>query len=368
MPEGVQRYAYPARTLLPYADDIQPFAGTEVLKVAEPWFDLTTGHLQIGDGDTAQASLGRFVPFTDGATIWSTPGTATMGSASLTADTGLGGIGWKANSGWTNRYMSLTYAAGVLAPGLYVGDPTSDVAADVYLTRSASGVWTIGSSKIIVGDATAATHAVNRQTGDSRYVQVSGLSSLSVSDLAAPDADLIWPAPVFADGTAAHGSIQFGVNGGFGLGAQSLTLRGNSTDTYGRVGVVNLPGLYNPGFYLGPGGASDYDVSLTRTGAAAASLTGQLTLATGLTMADAKNIAVGATTGTKIGTATTQKLGLWGVTPVAQYSTAGTSSGFTAGSGTAVNDDSTFTGNTGSTAYRISDVVRALKLVGIMAA
>ena len=38
----------------------------------------------------------------------------------------------------------------------------------------------------------------------------------------------------------------------------------------------------------------------------------------GITMGDAKNIIVNATTGTKIGTATTQKIGLWNATPVVQ--------------------------------------------------
>lgn len=37
-----------------------------------------------------------------------------------------------------------------------------------------------------------------------------------------------------------------------------------------------------------------------------------------LTMAEGKNVAVGTTTGTKIGTGTTQKLGFWNVTPVVQ--------------------------------------------------
>lgn len=40
------------------------------------------------------------------------------------------------------------------------------------------------------------------------------------------------------------------------------------------------------------------------------------------TIADAQNVAVGATTGTKIGTATTQKLGFWNATPVAQPASA----------------------------------------------
>ncbi len=60
-------------------------------------------------------------------------------------------------------------------------------------------------------------------------------------------------------------------------------------------------------------------------------------------------------------------LGFFGVTAVVQPATTGTSTGFTAGAGTAVKDDSTFTGGTGSTAYRISDIVLALKQIGALA-
>ena len=87
-----------------------------------------------------------------------------------------------------------------------------------------------------------------------------------------------------------------------------------------------------------------------------------------LTFSDAVNVVVGTTTGTKIGTATTQKIGFYNATPVVQPATTGTATGFTAGSGTAVNDVSTFTGGTGSTAYRISDLVLALKNLGLLAA
>jgi hypothetical protein len=65
---------------------------------------------------------------------------------------------------------------------------------------------------------------------------------------------------------------------------------------------------------------------------------------------------------------TVAKIGHYGATPVVQPATTGTTTGFTAGAGTAVRDDSTFTGGTGATAYRISDVVLALKQLGLLAA
>lgn len=61
-------------------------------------------------------------------------------------------------------------------------------------------------------------------------------------------------------------------------------------------------------------------------------------------------------------------LALFGATPVDQPDTEGTVDGFTAGAGTAVKDDSTFTGDSGTAAYTIGDIVLALKNVGILAA
>ena len=76
---------------------------------------------------------------------------------------------------------------------------------------------------------------------------------------------------------------------------------------------------------------------------------------------------IGTGTGTKIGTATGQKIGFFNATPVVQQSGTGEGTGFTAGSGTTARDDSTFTGNVGSTAYRVNDIVKALKNLGILA-
>lgn len=66
-------------------------------------------------------------------------------------------------------------------------------------------------------------------------------------------------------------------------------------------------------------------------------------------------------------TASATKIGFFGVTPVAKPSTTGTTTGFSAGSGTTVVSGSTFTGNTGSTAYTVGDIVNALKRLGLLA-
>lgn len=89
---------------------------------------------------------------------------------------------------------------------------------------------------------------------------------------------------------------------------------------------------------------------------------------TALNLSDGINVVVGSSTGTKIGTATTQKISFFNSTPIAQPSSTGETTGFTAGAGTTVTDQSTFTGNVGSTAYRISDVVKHLKNLGLIAA
>ena len=93
-------------------------------------------------------------------------------------------------------------------------------------------------------------------------------------------------------------------------------------------------------------------------------VTGAATLTGGI--ADATNIPLGTTTGTQLGTAATQKLGLWAAPPVVQPSTTGTVTGFTAGASTATKVDSTYTGGLGSTAYTISDIVLALKQLGAL--
>lgn len=72
--------------------------------------------------------------------------------------------------------------------------------------------------------------------------------------------------------------------------------------------------------------------------------------------------------GTIIGDAADMPIAFHGSTAVVQYSGSSvTTTGFTAGSSVAVQSVSTFTGGTGSTAYTISDIVKALKQKGLIA-
>jgi hypothetical protein len=78
-------------------------------------------------------------------------------------------------------------------------------------------------------------------------------------------------------------------------------------------------------------------------------------------MSDGSNISVGSTNGTRIGTATTQKIGFYNKTPVVQPSP-GTEAAFVENAGgTAVNVDSTFGG------YTLQQVVQSLQNLGLLA-
>lgn len=73
------------------------------------------------------------------------------------------------------------------------------------------------------------------------------------------------------------------------------------------------------------------------------------------------NIVFGTTTGTKIGTATTQKIGLWNATPIIQPTTAIAAATFVANTSLIANDTATFDG------YTIGQIVKALRNIGILA-
>jgi len=159
------------------------------------------------------------------------------------------------------------------------------------------------------------------------------------------------------DGNAASSIVINGVHSGYGLDLNGGTF------TAGGIRFPNNAGI------VARNAAGGADLAVIKLNSSnEVEFTTIMRSAAGIRLSAAANVVLATATGTVIGTAANQLLGFWGAVAVAQYAAAGTAAGFTAGTGTAVNDASTFTGNTGSTAYRISDIVRALKLCGIMAA
>jgi len=98
------------------------------------------------------------------------------------------------------------------------------------------------------------------------------------------------------------------------------------------------------------------------------SFRGRLTLNDGATIntsnlifQDGRNIQVNTTTGTKIGTATTQKIAFWNKTPIIQPTTAYASSVLSSLGGTTITDTDTFDG------YTLKQIVAALRGIGLLA-
>lgn len=129
-----------------------------------------------------------------------------------------------------------------------------------------------------VGDATAATHAVNRQTGDARYAQLSGAA--------------------FTGAISGTSSTQTTFVAVGSAPAQSEAIRLDNTKW---IAARNSLGTA--------------DVNLIRNNGSTVEIAGANAAGIGITD---KPIVLGTTTGTQIGTAANQKLGCHGATPTVQ--------------------------------------------------
>jgi hypothetical protein len=82
----------------------------------------------------------------------------------------------------------------------------------------------------------------------------------------------------------------------------------------------------------------------------------------------AEQLSRGISDGTVLGQSATDKVSLWGVTPVVQPAGTGNTHTVAAGATTAVFTNTTFDGSTGTSAYTVGDIVLALKQAGILKA
>jgi hypothetical protein len=142
-----------------------------------------------------------------------------------------------------------------------------------------------------------------------------------------------------------------------GTNAQTLRVYGTFTDAsnYVRASLSSTSTAVTLAAQTAGTGADDIPLNLTAAG------TGTVKVNSNLEIADAKNIVLATGTGTKIGTATTQKLGFWDKTPVVQPTTGISGATFVADSGGSIHPSSTFDG------YTIAQVVAALRQLGILA-
>lgn len=140
------------------------------------------------------------------------------------------------------------------------------------------------------------------------------------------------PRPVHATTLSTAGAITLAEGNNIAVGTVTGTKIGTATSQ--KLGFFNATpiiqntsttdlrtGLINLGFFA-TGGASPLDLN-----------GGALTVGSE-TIADGGNIVVGTTTGTKIGTATTQKLGFYNATPVVQQTQGAITNNVTAGGST----------------------------------
>jgi hypothetical protein len=170
---------------------------------------------------------------------------------------------------------------------------------------------------------------------------------------------------ISSDGLGTRANRNFGI-----LSQAILYLGGNSTYAW-RITSAGLLAHADNTYDIGASGATrprsiyigsngTFGGTLSVTGAS--TFTGLLTANGGITLGDGQNIAFNTTTGTKIGTATTQKIGFWNATPIVQPTTAVASATVAhTGGGTNIKTDDTFDG------YTIAQVVKALRNAGLLA-
>jgi hypothetical protein len=170
-------------------------------------------------------------------------------------------------------------------------------------------------------------------------------------------------------GTATESTYLLDVNGDarisgnlyirIGSGTSLVDLLSAGTGSKNYQITSQIIGVSNAGFAIR--NVTDGRNEFTIDGSGAATFSSSVTAAS-YTINDAGNIAVGTTTGTKIGTATSQKLAFWNATPIVQPTTGIAEATFVENSGgTAVNVDSTFAG------YTLQQIAQALKNMGILA-
>lgn len=129
-------------------------------------------------------------------------------------------------------------------------------------------------------------------------------------------------------------------------------------------------------FFINEGSATSCDfnaLSQSASSFANSTLTGNTSITGDTTLAANSDFHTNGTNGSMFGTASTNKVGFWGATPIVQPAGAALAVGMAGGGANSsaaavyVLNTTNFNGNLGSAGYNVSDIVRALKSAGILA-
>jgi hypothetical protein len=284
-------------------------------QMAAPTSALTWSQpLTLGDGEVLHGSIGL------GASVFG-PAIAMLGS---TGDTQAKAIYTSTQlafgPGGSSATDTVIARTGVAALGI-----TGTVTVSAGLTVTAGSVSLPAGS---VANAALATNPLARasHTGTQTASTISDFDTQvrtsRIDQMTAPTAGLTWSQPLQVTqataqtSTAGDGQAILGASSFFGGGI--LLLKENSGDAQVKASYTG------GGMNLGPGGSSALDVTVLRSAANTLTITATTTVIAGNLSMSARNIITDTTTGLKIGTATTQKLGFFNATPVVRRTLAAT--------------------------------------------
>lgn len=302
----------------------------------------------------------------DGSVVWIGSAPTSWPGAAATVDPGTAIkvlVTGSTYNYWVNEGAQGT-TAGSIPAGLSSASPSSTVTDNSVTWTLANTAWATGTTY------TAGTSAVN--TGSGAYVYGAIQTGISVTSAYGPGAFLdTTNTAIFPNGLTRNYSVEYAN----GSNSDQLYLYGSPDGkAWFQLEDIN----FAPCQYTGPGQlryvsnaavkyiGAYYNVALTSGATLALQAAEYVLTAAGVQGATINIGTTNANNTINIGSSTSS-IGFYGETATPQYSTPWTTFlTFVDSGSTVVHLASTFTGDTGATAYSITDLVRAMKLNGLL--
>ena len=337
------------------SNPLSQFAATTSSQLAGVISDETgSGALVFGTSPTFTTSI--FSPLVNGASTAS--GTLTLASTSNATKgiiqigtTDLVNIGNKTTT--SQRLVRIGQDTAWIDIGSLVGSTSLGA---IYFDQTTPSISNAGVYGNVSTTALNAISSVSLQISTTNQVLISNTTQVYTPQIANSGAvtPFTFTAPASTNQTATTNIPNFRISGAnkqWATGTVPLQyfthLTANTVSAVGASTFTNVYSLFVESAIQG--------VNATITNNYALGLAGSLKIN------DTFNIVFDTTTGTKIGTATTQKLSFWNATPIVQPTTAVAAATVVSGAGGNVKHDDTFDG------YTVEKVVRALRNIGLLA-